>query len=282
MASKDCVADSTSYELSAAWFGSSSLSPKTHLRLYCFPFAGGGASVYRQWSRQLPVAAAVCPVQLPGREERWTEEPITDLTHLIDTLTEVLWPWLDVPFAFFGHSMGALMAFELAREIRRRNGPKPIHLFVSGARAPHAVDHDPPIHHLPDAEFVAELAARHNGIPHDVMENDELMELVLPLLRADFSMCEQYRHVDDEPLDCPISVYAGDGDAKVNYESLAGWSDHTRGGASIRVFPGDHFFVTRESSRVLEALSNELLQILDRLGDGSPSDRQPIAEGPAA
>jgi medium-chain acyl-[acyl-carrier-protein] hydrolase len=232
-------------------------SAKTRLRLLCFPYAGAGASVFWGWAAALPAGIELCPIQLPGREGRWMEPPFTHFPSLIKTLADELKPLLSVPFAFFGHSMGAFISFELARQLRRSSGLSPVHLFLSAARAPHLPDPHPPIHHLGEAEFVSTLLRLH-GIPAQILQNAELLRLVLHSLRADLTLFETYAHYPEPPLDCPISSYGGQQDSKVAYADLAGWSVYTRGAFTCRLFPGNHFFLTSARTSLLRTLSDEL------------------------
>jgi medium-chain acyl-[acyl-carrier-protein] hydrolase len=236
----------------------------TRLRLFCFPYAGGGASIFREWPAELPPGIQVCPVQLPGRESRWGEAPFTRLSSLVETLANVLHPLLNVPFALFGHSMGALISFELARRLRRDTGEVPVHVFVSAARAPQIPDPWPPIHQLPDSEFANQLV-RFNGIPAEVLQNAELMRMVLPTLRADFTLYETYVHQPEEPLSCPLSAYGGRQDSRVPAVHVAGWRAQTRGAFAFRGFPGDHFFLFNARRQLLRDLSAELSGILMRM-----------------
>lgn len=234
------------------------------LSLFCFPYAGGGASIYREWAADLPPSIEVCPIQLPGRENRWNETPFTSLSSLVEDLATILLPMFKLPFVFFGHSMGALISFELARALRRKTHKAPIHLFISSARAPQIPDPDSPIHQLPDAEFIKELQ-RLNGIPEMVLQDAELMHLVLPTLRADITLCETYEYFPDESLSCPITAYGGQLDKKVQREHLAGWSAQTSGAFTFRSFPGDHFYLTSARKLLLRAVSAELSGILMRM-----------------
>jgi medium-chain acyl-[acyl-carrier-protein] hydrolase len=170
-----------------------------------------------------------------------------------------LLPYADVPFAFFGHSMGGLIAFELARHLRDQGGPHPRHLFISGGRAPQIADDSPHTYDLPEAEFIEEVA-RLNGTPREVLENEELMRLLTPLLRSDFSVCQTYEYVPGPPLDCPISVYGGVRDLEVTREHLEGWREQTVAGVTLRMFPGDHFFIHSEQEAFLHVLSQELMR----------------------
>src|SRR5436305_4142907 len=158
-------------------------------RLFCFPYAGGGASVYYTWQASFPSEIEICPVQLPGREGRITERPFDDLPLLVQAITDVVLPYLEIPFAFFGHSMGTLISFELARQLRRQQAPTPVHLFVAGHRAPQLPDPHPPTYHLPEADFVDSLR-RFNGTPETVLQHGELMQVMLAALRADMAIRE--------------------------------------------------------------------------------------------
>lgn len=233
--------------------------PRSHarLRLFCFPYAGSGASIFRTWQIGLPTDVEVCPIQLPGRGTRLAERPFTRLAPLVWALTEAIFPLLDKPFAFFGHSLGALVSFELARELRRLYGMHPVRLFVSSAHAPQIPHRGPLIHTLPQGEFLAELR-RLNGTPIEVLEHEELMEIMLPLIRADFALYETYVYAHDSPLSCPISAFGGSHDRKVSHGDLEAWRDQTSVSFSSRMFPGDHFFMNANRPLLLEAVCQEL------------------------
>ena len=229
--------------------------PQSRLRLFCFPYAGAGALIFHKWSDALPRDIEVCPIQLPGRGTRLTEPPFTKLPGLVEALARVLVPLLDKPFAFFGHSLGALIGFELARQIRRQHGLHPVRLFVSAGRAPQIPHRAPPIHTLPDNEFLAELR-RLNGTPRELLDHEELMEVMLPIVRADFALYETYLYSAEPPLTCPISAFGGLQDRKVSASDLEAWRSQTSASFSLRMFPGDHFFL--KEPLLLQALSQEL------------------------
>jgi medium-chain acyl-[acyl-carrier-protein] hydrolase len=224
------------------------------MRLFCFPYAGGGASVFRAWARDLPKDVEVAAVQLPGRESRLIEEPFGEIGEIVQALTSAVRPFLDRSYAFFGHSMGTLVAFELARELRRRGERGPVRLIVSGHRAPQLCRRRGAIHHLPQNDFVAELR-RLNGTPEEVLHDPELMSVVLPTLRADFGACERYVYQPDDPLNCPISAFGGLQDPDVARDDLAAWREQTRGELVLRMLPGDHFFLRAGTARVLLQLA---------------------------
>jgi medium-chain acyl-[acyl-carrier-protein] hydrolase len=239
------------------WIARPRPNARARLRLFCFPYAGGGASLFRTWPQELAAEIEVCAVQPPGREHRLIEAPFTRLAPLVEALAEVLQPYFTVPFAFFGHSMGALISFELARCLRDQGGEGPMHLFVSGCRAPQLPDPDPPIHELPEDEFVAELVHL-KGTPEGVMKDKELMELLLPVLRADFAICEKYLYQPGEPLDCPISAFGGLEDEEIGWDGVAAWEEQTRGAFTLRMVPGGHFFLHNARQLVLPAVAQEL------------------------
>lgn len=235
------------------------------MRLFCFPYAGGGASLFRHFPNQLPPEVETCPVQLPGRENRLGELPFSDINALLPALSQALLPYLDKPYAFFGHSMGALISFELARALRRQeNVPGPVHIFVSGHRAPQLPDPTPPVHHLPDEQFLDALR-RLNGTSEAVLKNSELLQLLLPLLRADFSICDTYEYTQEAPLNCPITAFGGIEDEEAPCESIQAWRDQTSFTFRTRFFAGGHFyFLEEERETFLQALSQELLNDLRR------------------
>jgi medium-chain acyl-[acyl-carrier-protein] hydrolase len=224
--------------------------PNARLRLFCVPYAGGSSAVFRSWAAGLPDDIEIGAIQLPGHGDRMSEAPLTRLTSLLDLLLPDLRPYFDCPYAFFGHSMGALISFELAR----RTAPQ--HLFLSGRRAP-SCDRGIVMHTLSDADFVAELRSL-NGTPPQVLENEELMQLFLPILRADFTVCETYEYVQTTPLKCPISVFAGVRDRSEPLEMMEPWGLQTQNQFSISVLPGDHFFVQTEQQILLKQLSAKL------------------------
>lgn len=233
-------------------------NPQATLRLFCFHYAGGGAAIFRTWSDSLPQSVEVCAIELPGRGTWLMQRPFTRLEPLVPTLASALLPYLDKPFAFFGHSMGGLVSFELTRLLRRDYGLSPVHLFVSGRRAPQVPDPDPPIHALPNPEFLQELR-RFNGTPEAVLENAELMQLLLPTLRADFAVLETYVYTPEPPLECPITTFGGLSDRVASRDELEAWRDQTSAAFSVQMFPGDHFFVHSAQPLLLQALSRELL-----------------------
>lgn len=239
------------------WVLNPSQKANARLRLFCFPYAGGGAAIYRAWPAGLPKSVEVRPVQLPGREGRLREAPFSSLRPMVEAVGEALLPLLDMPFAFFGHSMGGILSFELARWLRREHGLAPEHLFVSARWAPQVIDEDPPTYNLPEAEFLEEVRSL-NGTPEEVLKHPELLQLILPLLRADFEVCQAYTYEAEPPLNCPLTVYGGLMDETVERHKLEGWREHTTGPFTLRMFPGNHFFLNSDRSLLLHTLSQDL------------------------
>ncbi|MBC6477559.1 MAG: thioesterase [Hormoscilla sp. GM7CHS1pb] len=242
-------------------------NPKAQLRLFCFPYAGGSAGVFRSWPDSLPPTVEVCAVELPGRGTRIKDAPFTRMEPLVEAIALALLPELDKPFAFFGHSMGALVSFELARLLRRsqagareRGDRQLSHLSISGRSAPQIPDPEPPIHALPEAEFVEKLRC-YNGTPSEVLANPELMQLFLPILRADFELIETYVYKNEPAFDFPITAFGGLSDFKASREDLSAWDRHTTAAFDLRMLPGDHFFLHSNEALLLQSITRQLQQV---------------------
>jgi medium-chain acyl-[acyl-carrier-protein] hydrolase len=241
----------------SAWLPHLKPGSQAKLRLFCFPYAGGSTLIYRKWQDNLSPAIEVCPVQLQGHGGRLLETPRKCMSQLIPELAEGLVPYLDKPCAFFGHSMGAVISFELARYLQEVNGFELTHLFVSGRRAPQLPNNDPYTFDLPETEFVEGLH-RLNGTPKEVFSNPELMRLLLPLLRADFELIETYRYVPGSSLTCPMTAFGGLEDGDEVADLLYPWRELTDGPFSLRIFPGDHFFLNTADLELTNAIAQEL------------------------
>jgi medium-chain acyl-[acyl-carrier-protein] hydrolase len=244
----------------ARWFENLAETRNGVPRLFCFPYAGGSAQVFRPWQRPLSAEASLSLVHLPGRAARLSETPFKDCRQLVKVLADEMISVLPTAFAFFGHSMGALISFELARELRRRGQPGPLALFVSGRPAPQIPDPDPPTFNLPEQEFVAELR-RLNGTPKEFLANPELLEVFLPTIRADFELVETHSYEPEEPLACPIYAYGGLLDTSVPAADLKAWKEQTSGAFKVRMFPGDHFYL-HSSQDLVHAVKRDLLDLL--------------------
>jgi len=192
------------------WIRIAKPNPNATMRLFCFPYAGGGASVYRLWQDQLPSQIEVCAIQLPGRENRINEKPFLRIQSLAKELTRVIQPYLDRPFSFFGHSMGSLIAYELTQQINQKYARLPQHLMVSARRAPHLPDPDSPLHQLPENQFLEAVQQRYNSVPD-----------IVP---------------------CPITAFGGLTDDRASEDEMMAWQWLAAGDFSCHMLQGDHFY----------------------------------------
>lgn len=228
------------------------------VRLFLLPHAGGGANTYRLWPAMMPSDLDVRPVQLPGRERRFSEPPIASMDALLDALVPALRPLLDRPFALFGHSMGSCIAHAVALRLRDLGLPQPFLLIASGREAPHLPRRKPSLHTLAEPEFLDGLR-RLNGTPAEVLQNRELLDLVLPMLRADFTLVGEYRPAPIR-LSCPIVVLGGETDAETTPEGLAAWSACTTAPTRVVTLPGGHFFTDTARTAVVAQVTAALHQ----------------------
>lgn len=249
----------------SAWFQNTHAGRRVELKMFCFPYAGGTASVYRNWAGVLPPTVQIIPVELPGRGGRFRELPFVSMTSLIEALAEAIIPLLDKPFAFFGHSMGAVIAFELARRLHREYDRRPQALFPSGRRAPHIPDTGPITYDLPEDEFVEELR-RIGGTPKEVLEHVELLEIMIPLLRADFQLIQTYEYIAGDPLRCPIIAYGGLDDDEETRDLLWEWKEQTGFRFKLQMMAGDHFFLQSSETLLLKSLARELSEVIAHSG----------------
>ena len=230
------------------------------LRLFCFPYAGGNSYCFNKWRSALPAGIEVYPVEIPGRGLRSKEPLRTNLEELVDIVCQEVVCRTDVPFGFFGHSMGALIGFEIARRLRCQKHHAPACLCVSGHRAPQTPPERWHLHETTDELFLEELRRLH-GTPTEVLESRELMELFLPILRADFAVCETYSYVPEPPLACPIIAFVGTDDADVTLAHVEAWREQTVSDFRLYRIPGDHFFLHTAERQVLYLLSSELQRL---------------------
>jgi surfactin synthase thioesterase subunit len=221
------------------------------LRLFCFPHAGGGITAFKAWADRLPRSVAVVPMRPPRRKKPYS------MAELVAALGEAVEAHLDQPFAFFGHSMGAIVAFELARLLRRRNRPAPRLLVASGARAPQFRRGHVPPPEPSEAQFV-EALRRLEGTPREVLDNPNLLQLILPALREDAAIYRHYIYAEEPPLDCPIRAYGGAEDPNVSRAHLDEWAAQTTAAFGVRVFPGGHFYLQTCRAEFLAALARDL------------------------
>ena len=231
---------------STRWLTYPEPRPNARGRLFCFPYAGGGSSVFHAWPHGLPPAVLICSVQAPGRENRARETPLDRLKPLVEVISQELIPNLDKPFAVFGQSLGARLCFEVARQLRRMQTLGLTYLFVSASYAAQLPDSDPPLHDLPDSEFLKELIL-FNGIPEEALKYTELIELRLLNLRADGEANETYVYSREPPLTLPISAFDGLWNHSVPQDALEPWYDQTNSS-----------FINTAPSQLLRGISQKL------------------------
>lgn len=228
------------------------------IKLFCLPFAGGNTSAFRTWGHHLPDYIEVNAVEIPGRGHRLAEPLTTVMEHLVFGIAKGIREQIDRPFALFGHSMGALVGFELAHYLKEHFNTDAAHLFFSGHGAPDTLSPKKPMYNLPEAEFL-EIIKSYNGMPKEVLDHIELMHLMIPVLRSDFQICETYTyHRHRKNLDSPLTIFAGLDDRWSPKTDLEAWQKHSSGPFNLRMFPGDHFYFDNSKSLVLEAIAKDL------------------------
>jgi medium-chain acyl-[acyl-carrier-protein] hydrolase len=244
------------------WISCPKPNPKAKIKLFCFPYSGANATIYYSWSGILPNFIEVNPIQIPGRGNRISEPSYRNIQDLAQAAAEALDPHFDKPFAFFGHSMGALVSFELARVLRDTSKAELKYLFVSGHQAPQVPDEREVFYNLPEEEFISKLRVL-NGTPEEVLQDDELRELIIPVLRADFEACDTYIYRSEKPLECPICACSGLQDKYVSRNGLQAWEKQTINKFTRRLFPGDHFYINSAHMLLLKVIAQELSSVLN-------------------
>lgn len=242
--------------MTTSWLVNRRPNPAARLRLVCVPYAGGGASAYAQWAQVLAPDLEVHAVRLPGRESRLSEPPLTAVEDAVAALGEELLATIRPPFALFGHSMGALIAYELTRWLRAMGGPAPERLLVSGRQAPHLPRRVRSPYDLPDAQFIETLRSL-GGTPEQVLDDAHVMRLLMPVLRADFKLNDAYQHRPGKPLDCPVTAFGGWDDPVVGVDGLQAWQAHTEGPFTLHMFDGGHFFPHSAQRELLRVVRQE-------------------------
>lgn len=231
--------------------------PGARLRLFCVPHAGAGAGVYRAWAERLAPGIEVVALRPPGRETRYGEPVPTSVEELLPPLVAEVEDWLDRPYAWFGHSLGAVVAFECAAALAVRGAPPPVRLLISGRPAPQLPPRLPPVHTLPDVELAA-MMREYGGTPPEVLDDPSALAVLLPVLRADLTASETYRYRPGAALECPISVFGGRDDRFAEPAELAAWAALTRGRAVVRRLPGAHFFLHEHPEQILPLIVRDL------------------------
>lgn len=240
------------------WFACPQPNPQAETRLFFFPYAGAGPSAFHQWCKEFPDTVEAHIVHYPGRGSRYNEPPIKKLSDLVEKIHQAIQPLLDKPFIFFGHSMGGTIAFELTKNLKQNNSPQPLALFISASGAPHIPNPNQLLHTLSDNEFLKSLKDL-NGTPSEILNQPELMQLLLPTLRADFELIETYQYKSSTPIDPPIFALGGLDDPRVSRESIQAWATHTNSHFEAKFFKGDHFFINTAKESITHHIISSLV-----------------------
>ena len=240
------------------WFVRPSKRPGAAFRLFCFPRAGGGVASFRNWPEDAHPEIEVALVQPPGRETRLREAPLNSMDTLVSSICEAVTDLLDRPYALYGHSLGAKVAFETSVELRRRGIPAPIGFFAAASAAPTVPWTRPLLHSLSDLELLREIQKRYGGVPEGILANQELWPFLVPALRADIKILETYRYADTPPLSCLVTCFCGTGDTMTPESEALEWRRQTSGEFRLLMLPGDHFFPLQERPRVLKQIAVDL------------------------
>jgi surfactin synthase thioesterase subunit len=239
------------------WFHRPRPKPDAAARIFCLPFAGGRAQIFNGWPEGVPAEVEVVALQLPGRAARVQEDPFERLEPLLEALLEALEPELDRPYHLFGHSMGGLVAFEIARGSRRASLPEPGHLFIGGLPAPHLIRQEQTLSDLAESGLKLELE-RLEGTDSKILDNEEMMRVLLPSLKSDLRIYDEYEFEPGEPLACPVTALGGRSDPVVERPELEAWSEHTTADVYTRLLPGNHFFLQPAERAMLQIVARRL------------------------
>ncbi len=247
--------------LHSKWFITPQPKPEAELKILCFPYAGGNASTYLPWSKDLPEHVELIAVQLPGRANRLFEPAHSDMDSLVNEIMTLIPVVIDRNYILFGHSLGSRVAFEVMHQCKLKGLRMPKHFIASGSRAPDIPSRIEAFHHLPDDEFIQELAEL-NGTPKEILENEELMAICLPALRADFKVSDSHIHKADTVLDCHASLFTGREDSDISESDLTSWEKFFSKTIDRHSFAGDHFFIENNKGEVLKRLGLIIRQTL--------------------
>ena len=247
---------------SSEWLSNVRYCSQARIRLFCFPYAGSSSIIYRNWVSYFPESVEVCLIQLPARGVRIHESPIQEFSVLIEAITKALVPFLQQPFAFFGHSLGSLVAFEVLHRLRTEYSLHPIHLFVSACTAPAYIRNQKVLSQLSNHELIAELRQL-QGTPDELLDHEEIMSVLLPIVRSDFALYESYEsYYSDRQnrklLECQVTVLGGTEDSTVDMMKLPAWQEETYEPITLSLIPGNHFFLHSAKALVLECLAEKL------------------------
>jgi surfactin synthase thioesterase subunit len=242
----------------AKWLVPWQLGSQPQVRLFCFSYAGTGASMFRSWPAALPSLVDVIAIQLPGRESRFRERCVTRMDEITTAVVRSVQPYLDVPFVVFGHSLGALIGFEFVQGLQAIGAPLPLRLIASGMRPPHLAASVPPMSHLADDLLIAEVQRRYGSWQREFLEQPEALRVFLPILRSDLRLFEAYRCTEERCLSVAITALGGEQDEWSQMNLLQGWQRYTSRELSVRMYPGRHLFIHSASEQILRDLSREI------------------------
>jgi len=246
------------------WFVPFKYNKNSYIRLFCFHYGGGSASAYREWAKDLVDYVDLIAIQLPGRESRFSEPLLDNILDIVNKLSLNFYDYLDKPYILFGHSIGALISFECTRILRKKGMPQPKHLIISGTKAPQVPLKRPPIHCLLDSELIEKIR-EYNGIPSYILEDKELMDIFLPIIRADFCISETYSYYSEPPLACPITALGGLNDDTFDSQDLLKWQEQTSSSFEYKLLPGDHFFIKSSYQEVISIVNKALYKEITKL-----------------
>ena len=235
------------------WLPTIGYNSKPRIRLFCLPFAGGMSSIFRTWQKQLPDSVEVCPIELPGRGARLSEPRFKRLHPLAEAIVAGITPYLDSPFSLFGHSMGALLSYEIARQLTHGSNMNPVQLFVAGHDAPQVTNHNGAKYALSDMDLLKYLKSL-QGSPDAALDDAELMKLMLPIIRADLEVSDTYVYKEGQPLTCPIYAFGGESDSETTPSGLSAWQHQTRSLFSLKMIAGGHFFLNTSRPLLLQEI----------------------------
>ena len=240
---------------SSKWIICPHENPNARIRLFCFPYAGSGISVYHSWYEKLSAEIELCMVKLPGRETRFNEAPYRRLPELIKKLSPAISIFFDKPFMFFGHSLGAHICFYLTRYLKENSQPHPEHIFISAARAPHLPELPHSLNYEMDEEAFIDKLKEFGGMVDEVLQNRELLDLVLPVLRADIEMLNTMKYTKGTPLECSITSIYGELDERANREDSEAWKKHTSKAFNLEKTEGKHLFINTHQDQVIDIIN---------------------------
>lgn len=233
------------------------------IRLFCLPYAGGSSVIFNKWESQLNSFINVIPIELAGRGKRFTEPLYSDFHEAVNDVFNIIKDNLECPYAFFGHSMGSMLIYELCHKIKEKGLPSPMHVFFSGRKAPNIISEEELIHKLPRDEFKQKIIEL-GGTPEELFENQELFDLFLPILKADFKIVEEYKYIKKRKLDCNVTILYGK-EEHSNIIHITDWKKHTENSCITFSFEGGHFFINEKLDEVLNVVNSILMNYIAQI-----------------